>query len=150
MTKFAMDYHVVPVLSATSASTVANSAFVNMGRYPFVDFLVQHMSGAAAALTVVACPASTTTGSTIDTVRFVYREQSAIGSDTMGAASTGDTTYVGSTVDGLTVISVDSRDLGEGYIFARVNVAAVAAKNTHSIVAVCTPRYAQEAPLTST
>jgi hypothetical protein len=148
--KFAMDYHVVPVLSATSASTVANSAFVDMGKYPFVDFLVQHMQGEAAALTVVECPASSTTGSTIDTIRFVYRECAAVGGDSIGAASSGDTTYAGSTVDGLTVISVDARDLGEGYKYARVNVAAVASKNTHSIIAVCHPRYAQEAALSST
>jgi hypothetical protein len=148
--KYAMDYHVVPLINNSSSTATLASPFVDMRNYTWVDFIYLHPALAAGAVTVIQCPASSTTGSTIDEVPFVYRKSAAIGTDTLGAATTASTAgYNSSTVSGLEVISVDPRDMGEGYHFLRVSFAGIAASDSKSVLAILHPRYAQATPISS-
>ena len=148
--KYAMDYHVVPVLSNTSSTAILTSAFVDLGENLWVDFIITHTAQDTSTITVTQCPESSTSSATIEQVPFVYRSSAVAGTDTLGAATTASSAgYSHSTVDGCTIISVDPADLDDDSRFVRVNFSTNAARAFVSAVAVLYPRYAQATPLSS-
>ena len=148
--KYAMDYHIVPVLSNTSSTAILTTAFVDLGENLWVDFVLTHTAQDTSTLTITQCPESSTSSATIEQVPFVYRSSAVAGTDTMGAATTASSAgYSHSTVDGCTIVSVNPADLDADSRFVRLNLGTNAARAFVSCTAILYPRYAQATPISS-
>lgn len=148
--KYAMDYHVVPVLTNTSASAATTTQWVDVGEYGWVDFLYQHGNlTAASTVTLEECTGNDTTApATEAAMPLVYRQTSATATDSLGAATTADSGgFTSSTGSIIEVVSVNPASLTDGYRYVRLAIAA--AIGLKSAVAICYPRYAQTSPISS-
>ena len=158
--RYAQDYHVLPVLAATTVTAAAtNTEWVNMGRNHWVDFHVIFgtITGDTMLITVEECTANATaTDSAAEVaIPFCYRKSVAVASDTFGALTTNDSAglAVSADEDGLTfVISVDPASLDDGYNYVRVVIAESAGTSAavKAVNAILYPRYAQAVPPSST
>ena len=155
--KYAQDYHIVPVLAATSATGGGASAFVNASKYQWIDFIINigTLTGDTMTVTVEECTGNDTTApATEQTIPFVYRQASAVGTDSLGAATTCVSTGVAiaDTDDNtLWVVSVNPASLSAGYNYVRINLTpgSSTSAEVRSACAVMLPRYAQASPLSS-
>jgi hypothetical protein len=158
MTRYVQDYHLVPVqipvASAGSTAIVAVNA-VNMSYYNWCDFVIQVGSideTDAPVVTVLNSSAATTVSAVA--IPFAYRLSSSVGADAMGALTTCSSagyTFSTAMIDMTLVISIDPRRLDEGYPWVRLYYSTAAADEmTQSVLAILTPKYAQDSMISST
>jgi hypothetical protein len=155
--KYALDYHVVPIMALTTVTAAAtDSAFVNMKNYQWVDFLVHigTLTGDVMTMTVEEATANVSTSSTPVTMPFVYRQSSAVGTDSLGTATTCASTGVAAadTDDNtLWVLSVDPSTMTDGYSYLRVSLAegSSTSASVKGVTALLYPKYAQATALST-
>jgi hypothetical protein len=160
MMRYAQDYHVVPVIGATTVTAASTtSAWVDMSKNLWVDFhcIFGAITGDTMLITVEECTANATaTDSAAEVaIPFCYRKTNAAGSDTFGALTTNDSggLCVSADEDGMTfIISVDPASLDDGYRYVRVVIAESDSTSAavKAVNAILYPRYAQATPPSST
>ena len=158
--RYAQDYHVLPVLAATTVTAAAtNTQFVNLGNNHWVDFhvILGTITGDTMLVTVEECTANATAtdSATEVAIPFVYRKCVAVASDTIGALTTNDSggLCISADEDGLTfIVSVDPASLDDGYQYVRVVIAESDSTSAavKAVNAILYPRYAQAVPPSST
>lgn len=159
-TRYAQNYHVIPVLGATTVTAASTtSAWVDMSKNLWVDFhvILGDITGDTMGITVEECTANATaTDSAAEVaIPFCYRKTNAAGSDTFGALTTNDSSglTVSADEDGMTfVISVDPATLDAGYKYVRVVISESAGTSAavKAVNAILYPRYMQAIPPSST
>jgi len=153
--KYAMDYHAVPILGLTTVTAAETAtAYVDMKDYHWVDFHVSigTLTGDTCTLTIEESSAATSASAA--TLPFVYRQSSAVATDTMGAVTTAASTgvAVADTDDNtLWILSVDPRTMTDGNRFLRVLLSEGSSTSAavKGVTAILYPRYAQATPLSS-
>jgi len=156
--KHAQDYHVLPVMAATTVTAASTgSEFVNLSKNLWVDFhvILGTVTGDTMLLTVEECTANSTSAATPVAVPFCYRKTAAVASDTIGALTTNDSGgYCISADDDskVVVLSVDPASLDAGYNYVRVVIAESdsTSASVKAVNAILYPRYMQEVPPSST
>jgi hypothetical protein len=154
--KYAMDYHVVPILGLTTVTAAeTDTAYVDMKDYHWVDFHVSVGTLTGDTLTLTIEESSTAASSSAGTIPFVYRQSSAVGTDSLGAATTAASTgvAVADTDDNtLWILSVDPRTMTDGNRFLRVVMAEGSSTSAavKGVTAILYPKYAQATPISST
>lgn len=146
--------HVVPILAPVSITGATNSDVVGLKEYHAAKFLVP-VGALAVNLTVTVLKGTTTVPGASSAIAFRYRKSSAVGTDTMGAWATAETTGValtGTTDNGkMLEILVESSELtpvsGTEYPYVMLTLTpASSSACLVSAVAVLEPRYAQAVP----
>jgi len=146
--------HVVPILAPVSITGATNSDVVGLKEYHAAKFLVP-VGSLAVDLTVTVLKGTTTVPAASTAIGFRYRKSSAVGTDTMGAWATAETTGValtGTTDNGkMLEILVESSELtpvsGTEYPYVMLTLTpASGSACLVSAVAVLEPRYAQAVP----
>lgn len=158
--KFAQDYHVLPVMAATTVTASSTvSEFVDMSNNLWVDFhvILGTLEGDSVTLTVEECTANATvTDSAAEVaIPFCYRKCPAVASDTFGALTTNDSGGLEIDTDeaNITVIiGVDPRTLDDGYNYVRVKISESSSTSSavKAVNAILYPRYMQAIPPSST
>lgn len=155
--KYAMDYHIVNVKAGSTDATtgaVSYSAGVNMSLYKWVDFVLKFDNIAMGPLTLTVYESTSSTTVSMLALPFVYRMQSPLGTDAIGAATTATSSgaTVASTDDStLWILSVDPSTMTDGYQYLRYGLThgTSGALFDDGGVAILLPRYAQASPLSS-
>ena len=156
--KYAYDYHPVMLLQPVDDTATAATAFVDVKDSVWLDFLVGvgAITGDSVVMTVEECTANATAGGVTEVaVPFVYRRQSAVGTDSFGAATTSDSAGITMAEDSadnnLWVVSIDPRRLDEGYNYVRVLFTQGSSTSDFGccVIALLQPRYPQATPLSS-
>ena len=146
--------HVVPILAPVSITSATNTDVVGLKKYHAAKFLVP-CGALAVNLTITVLKADDTTPSNETAIAFRYRKSAAVGTDTMGAWATAESTGVvltGTTDNGKMVeILVESSELtpvsGTEYPYVMLTLTpASSSACLVSAVAVLEPRYAQAVP----
>ena len=148
--------HIVGLASPVdTTTTTVSSDIVNLENYHQVDFIVYFgtITDDTVVVTVEECDDVSPSNSTA--IAFNYRESGATGtSDTFGditaATSTGFTAAADDD-DHILLISLDASELAAGYPMARVvaDPGSSASAVEIAILAVCYPRYPQNAQITA-
>ena len=143
--------HVVPILAPVSITSATNTDVVGLKKYHAAKFLVP-CGALAVNLTITVLKADDTTPSNETAIAFRYRKSAAVGTDTMGAWATAESTGVeltASTDNGKMVeILVESSELTpvstseRPYVRLTLTPASASACLV-AAVAVLEPRYAQ-------
>lgn len=157
MLRYAMDYHVVPTLQPVDDTATAATAFVDVKDHLWLEFLVPlgAVTGDTVTMTVEECTANATSGGATEVaVPFVYRLSSALGTDSMGAATTSSSSgiAISASDDNMVyVLSIDPRRLDENYNFVRVTFAQGSSTSDFAaaVIALLYPRYPQATPLSA-
>ena len=153
--KYAMDYHVVPILGLTTVTAAETATeYVDMKDYQWVDFHVSVGTLTGDVMTLTIEESSTAASSSAGTIPFVYRQCSAVATDTIGAVTTAASTGVAvadSDDNTLWILSVDPRTMTEGNRFLRVLLSEGSSTSAavKGVTAVLFPKYAQATPLSS-
>ena len=145
--------HEVPLLAPVSITAATSSDVFGLKEYHAAKILV--MAGALAVdLTITVTKATSTTASGTD-IGFKYRETSAVGTDSMGAWATAESTghALTATTDNniTTEILIDSAELAPvsgteyPYVFVTLTPASASACLV-AVVAILEPRYNQATP----
>lgn len=143
--------HVVPMIHPADITTNAtNTDVISMKKYTHALILIQTGTNTkGCTLTVEKC--DDVTPSNHPAIAFNYRKMGT--SDTWGAltacASTGLTIADGDD-NAVIAIEIDAAELDASYPYVRACLSAPASGNNYySALAILTPRYAQDVPMTA-
>lgn len=159
MTRYAMDYHVVNLLVSGTTDTAAlpwvDLAYANWCDFHFCAPVIN--TDSIDVTIEESITGDTTTPETEVAIPFRYRVLDAAGGDTIGTLTTADSAGIGmDSASGealLHIISIDPKDLDDGYRFVRIKIAQqanTASGTTFWANAILQPRYAQAVPLSTT
>lgn len=153
--KYAQDYHVVPLVLASTTDTAA-LPMVDMSKYLWADFLIGigTCAGDTVDVTVETCTAASTAGASLVAIPFRYKLTSAVGADAIGALTTADSAGFAMDSDDegkALLIGVDPKDFDDGYRFCRVKFAQSSSTSGFVVqaFALLAPRYAADTMISS-
>ena len=153
--KYGQEIHVVPAIAPVDITTTTTyTDVIGLKEYEWVEFLISFgaITGDTVAMTVEVCDDASATNSTA--IALMYRESSAVGTDSMGdvtAATTSGVTVAATDDNKVFLVDVNPASLSSGYPYVRVALDPGGSMSAClvSAVALLKPRYPQDTQISA-